>query len=984
MSQLGRNIKHKILGKDINIDKINGRMGMGMTDPDEQLELTGRIHLGQISAPSTTTDKLYNVGGSLTWNGSTLSTGGGEANTMSNIGSGGIGLYKQKTGLDFEIKKLNNGNGITLTDDTGNNEVDVEVDINGLTADASPNGALDYVMTYDASASGLKKVLLDNLPSGGGGETNTASNVNISGIGVYDGKVGVDLQFRGLLSANDRLTIGLDDANNEIDLTINEGNIVHQNLSGSGSNTHATIDTHLANTSNHFTEASIDHTAISNIGSNTHATIDTHLASTSNPHSVAIADVSTLTTKGDLMGYSSVDTRLAVGTNGYVLSANSSETTGLEWIANTDNDTIYTQPLTTKGDINVYSTIDTRLAVGTNGYILSANSSETTGLEWIVNTDNDTIYTQPLTTKGDINIYSTIDTRLAVGTNGQVLSSDSTESTGLKWITNSASDPVTTKGDLFTFDTVDQRLPVGTNGQVLSSDSAEATGLKWITNTPSDPVTTKGDLFTFDTADQRLPVSTDGYILECRASESTGLKWIENTGGGGETNTMSNIGSGGVGLYKQKTGVDFEIKKLNAGSSKITITDDTGNNEVDVDLVEANIVHQNLSGSGSNTHATIDTHLASTSNPHSVVINDVSLLTTAGDLSTFNATVDERFAVGTNGQILSVNTANANKLEWIANTDNDTIYTQPLTTKGDINVYSTVDTRLAVGTNGYILSSDSGETTGLKWIVNTDNDTIYTQPLTTKGDINVYSTVDTRLAIGTNGQILSSDSAETTGLKWIASTSNPTTTKGDVSTYSTTQERLAVGTNDQVLTADSTQATGLKWADASGGGGNSTTTKGDISTYDTGESRLAVGANGTVLMADSAETTGLKWLVPNTLEDDDNDTSITLESTNDTIIFTTNGTERMKIKDVGNIGMGHSFPNAKLHVKQDNANGALPVLALEQTDTNHEFIEFIGTETADAAGCLSSWTTGGSINGFINIRVDGNDRWIATYSAPTS
>ena len=41
--------------------------------------------------------------------------------------------------------------------------------------------------------------------------------------------------------------------------------------------------------------------------------------------------------------------------------------------------------------------------------------------------------------------------------------------------------PVTTKGDIFTYDTDDARLPVGTNGQVLSANSTTATGLEWIT-----------------------------------------------------------------------------------------------------------------------------------------------------------------------------------------------------------------------------------------------------------------------------------------------------------------------------------------------------------------------------------------------------------------------------------------------------------------------------------------------------------------------
>lgn len=42
------------------------------------------------------------------------------------------------------------------------------------------------------------------------------------------------------------------------------------------------------------------------------------------------------------------------------------------------------------------------------------------------------------------------------------------------------SSPLTTKGDLFTFSTVSARLPVGTDNYTLISDSSQTTGLKWV------------------------------------------------------------------------------------------------------------------------------------------------------------------------------------------------------------------------------------------------------------------------------------------------------------------------------------------------------------------------------------------------------------------------------------------------------------------------------------------------------------------------
>lgn len=87
---------------------------------------------------------------------------------------------------------------------------------------------------------------------------------------------------------------------------------------------------------------------------------------------------------------------------------------------------------------------------------------------------------------------------------------------------------------------------------------------------------------------------------------------------------------------------------------------------------------------------------------------------------------------------------------------------------------------------------------------------------------------------GTNSQLLANNGSGGftnvtigSGLSYSLGTlsasgsASPLTTKGDVYTYDTADARLPVGTDGQVLTADSTQATGLKWADASGGGSSS-------------------------------------------------------------------------------------------------------------------------------------------------------------------
>jgi len=101
--------------------------------------------------------------------------------------------------------------------------------------------------------------------------------------------------------------------------------------------------------------------------------------------------------------------------------------------------------------------------------------------------DTTTKALNPSTTLGDIEYRSSTantNTRLPIGTTGQVLAVVG----GVPaWATTADQTPLTTKGDIFTFTTVDARLGVGANGTVLTADSAEPTGLKWASAGASGP-----------------------------------------------------------------------------------------------------------------------------------------------------------------------------------------------------------------------------------------------------------------------------------------------------------------------------------------------------------------------------------------------------------------------------------------------------------------------------------------------------------------
>lgn len=189
--------------------------------------------------------------------------------------------------------------------------------------------------------------------------------------------------------------------------------------------------------------------------------------------------------------------------------------------------------------------------------------------------------------------------------------------------------------------------------------------------------------------------------------------------------------------------------------------------------------------------------------------------------------------------------ANTTNFGWETPDDTDLVKDGALAMRTLGNAIDTSLVDLKGGTTGQILAKNTNTDMDFVWITNDQGDitevvagtglsgggasgsVTLTNTVATaydaKGDLIVGTGADTfaKRTVGTNEHRLVADSAETTGLKYVADTTNyAIAAKGDLlaGTAADTVAALTVGTNGDVLTADSTTATGLKWAAPASGG----------------------------------------------------------------------------------------------------------------------------------------------------------------------
>jgi len=371
-----------------------------------------------------------------------------------------------------------------------------------------------------------------------------------------------------------------------------------------------------------------DHTLLTNIGTNTHAQIDTHIANTSNPHAVTLGQLGDVDLTGladtNILVYNSTTGNFEPGTDidtGEVNTASNVGTAGVGvFKQKTGTDLEFKN--VNAGSNKVTITDDT----ANNEIDVDVNPANIN----ISELNNDSSFSP------DQNLWETIASDIG-STTANVIADTLTIAGGVGISTSIAGDTLTITNTVHHLQnqlagtvppTVTDDSSAGysegsfwidtTNNEAYRLVDAAVGAAVWInttlTTTELSTVAVTGDHVNLLNIGTNTHAQIDAHITDTNNPHNVDISQIggvdltgvadtnilvyNSTTGNfepgtdidtGEVNTASNVGTAGVGVFKQKTGTDLEFKNINAGSNKVTVTEDVANNEIDVDIVPSNI-----------------------------------------------------------------------------------------------------------------------------------------------------------------------------------------------------------------------------------------------------------------------------------------------------------------------------------------------------------------------------------------------------------